>query len=164
MPDNSKQAKTNDILSDYLANPHSPYYLGNSSIISNTVAGGQSILIGKENYSDEEKRILLAHNINPQENKLPSELEEVVTNVAKYCKREIGAICGMDFIYDVQDNNWKFLEEHEYPMLYTYAEKYSLPQNYSNDFYNTQQLLDIQARVQSLNLEMQRKQVKTPKI
>ncbi len=160
LPNNSNHTETNDILSDYLANPNSPYYLGNSSIISNTMAGGHSILLGKTNYAEGEKRILLAHNINPQEDKLPSEIEKAVTNIAKYCKREIGAICGLDFIFDIEENNWKFLEEHEYPMLYSYAEKYNLPQNYDNDFYNTQQLLDIQARIHALNLVMRKKQIK----
>ena len=48
-------------------------------------------------------------------------------------------------------------------MLYSYAEKYNLPQNYDNDFYNTQQLLDIQARIHALNLVMRKKQIKINK-
>ena len=82
-------------------------------------------------------------------------------NVATKCKREVGAICGMDFIYDEEERIWKYLEEHEYPMLYSYAEKYNLSYDSNKkDFYTTNQLLDMRVRLHALALTMQKKYTK----
>ena len=75
------------------------------------------------------------------------------------CAHEIGAICGLDFIYNEEQKSWKYLEEHEGPMLYSYAEKYHLPYSYkAEDFYTTHQLLDMEIRLHALVLTMQKKQ------
>ncbi len=145
------------LFDEFLSDSTSPYYLGNESIISNTVAGGNSILIGKNNYSKLEKELLLAHNLDSKNPIIPKEIEKSCIDIAKNCKREIGAICGIDFIYDDDEKKWKYLEEHEYPMLYSYAEKYNYQYN-SNliDFYQKQMLIDMKARLHSLNLYMQK--------
>ena len=156
--DNNK--KYYGLFDKYLANSESPFFIGNESIVSNTVAGGNSILLGKEEYSNEEKRILLAHGINPSEAVVPEEIVKACNNVANNCSREIGAICGMDFIYDVNEHKWKYLEEHEYPMLYSYCEKYNIPYNVNEeDFYKVNMLIDIRARFDSLVLTMNKKYI-----
>lgn len=48
----------------FLSDSSSPYYLGSESIVSNTVAGGESILLGRDNYSMIEQEILAAHGID----------------------------------------------------------------------------------------------------
>ncbi len=145
----------------YLSNPESPFYLGSESIISNTVAGGNSILIGKENYSDIEKEILQAHGIDPNNATVPKDIVEAATNIAVNCRREIGAISGMDFIFDNKTKKWKYLEQQEYPMMYTYCESYNMPyesnvENYSA-FLETQRLADIDSRLRVLSLTMAKK-------
>ena len=143
----------------YLSDPASPYFLGSECIVSNTISGGNSILLGKDKYSEFEKEILLAHGIDPNNAIVPEDVMRGCINIAINCKREIGAICGIDFIYDAEEKTWKYLEEHEYPMLYSYAEKYNIPYDpNANDFYTTNQLLDMRIRLYSLILTMQKKQ------
>jgi len=144
----------------YLSDPSSPYFLRSESIISNTIAGGNSILLGKNNYSELEQEILRAHGINPNDAILPSDVMNACIKIASNCSREIGAICGLDFIYDDEEKTWKYLEEHEYPMLYSYAEKYNLPYDHNaEDFYTTNQLLDLRVRLHALVLTMKKKQL-----
>lgn len=158
---NDSDKKYYGLFDRYLSNPESPYFIATESIVSNTVAGGNSILLGKEEYSNEEKSILLEHGINPDDAVVPEEIVNACNNVATNCSREIGAICGMDFIYDVSEHKWKYLEEHEYPMLYSYCEKYNIPYNVNEKgFYTKNMLIDIQVRLDSLILTMNKKYIK----
>lgn len=146
-------------LDDFLANPESPYFLDSESIISNTVAGGNSILLGKDYYTELERDILVAHGIDPDNACVPDRVCEAALNIALNCSRELGAICGMDFIYDDEEKEWKYLEEHEYPMLYSYAEKYGIPYDESmEDFYTVNKLVDAHARLLVLKMTMEKKQ------
>lgn len=149
------------LIDRYLSNSESPFYLGSESIISNTVAGGNSILLGKDNYSEEEKEILESHEIDPNNATVPKDVVEAATNIAVNCRREIGAISGMDFIFDNKSKKWKYLEQQEYPMMYTYCEAYNMPyesdlENY-NEFLQTQRLADIDSRLRALSLTMVKK-------
>lgn len=153
-----KDKKYHGLFDRYLSDPLSPYFLGGESIISNTVAGGKSILLGKDNYSKHEQEILIAHGIVPNNANVPKNVMTACANIAVNCSREIGAICGIDFIFDEEERSWKYLEEHEYPMLYSYAEKYNLPYDCNAvDFYTTNQLLDMNVRLHALALTMQKK-------
>ncbi|MDE5888898.1 MAG: hypothetical protein K2H20_02640, partial [Bacilli bacterium] len=142
----------------YLSNPSSPYFLGNESIISNTVAGGNSILIGKSEYSEREKEILQAHSINTSDVTVPESVSKVAKKIAVACRREIGAISGMDFIYDTKTKTWKFLEQHEFPMLTTYAEakNMTIPTDYIEE-YDFHRDLDLNVRLHALSLFMAKK-------
>lgn len=150
----------------YLSDSSSPYYLGNESIISNTVAGGNSILLGKSGYSIEEREILAAHGIDFVTGEVPESLRRIATKIAENCRREIGAICGMDFIYDDVSKTWKYLEEHEFPMLSSYAEAYGFP--YLDDggedyirFREMHNKVEMDARLRALSLFMKKKQIGT---
>lgn len=100
----------------------------------------------------------MAHGIDPGNPVVPTNVKKACINIAVNCHREIGAICGLDFIYDDEDKVWKYLEEHEYPMLYSYADKYNLPYDCNaNDFYTVHQLLDLRVRLHALVLTMQKK-------
>ena len=156
--DNIKTSPKTGQFDIYLDNPSSPYYLKSNNIISNTVSGGNSILLGKKDYTNVERKILSSHGINPDNPVLPENLFEASITLAVNLKREIGSICGIDFIYDEKENKWKYLEEHEYPMLYSYAEKYGLNYNFnSHNFYEQHNLVDVQARLHSLSLFMKKK-------
>lgn len=144
----------------YLSDPSSPYFLGNESIISNTVAGGNSILLGKNNYSETEQEVLKAHDINPSNVEVPAEVSRVAKKIATSCRREIGAISGMDFIYDKNTKTWKFLEQHEFPMLTTYAEANNIPIPTDNiEEYVFHKELDINVRLHVLSLFMSKKRL-----
>ncbi|MDE6284678.1 MAG: hypothetical protein K2M17_02935 [Bacilli bacterium] len=159
-PAPSTEEKPGGLFDIYLSAPSSPYFMGGESITSNTVAGGNSILLDKEGYSELEQEILLAHGIDPNNATVPQEVMEASINVAVNCKHEIGAIAGMDFIYDEVAKKWKYLEAHEYPMLYSYAEKYNLPYDAPTNlsaFLTTDKLLDVRIRMHALALTMQKK-------
>lgn len=157
-PFTSTEEKYYGLFDKYLSDPSSPYFLGSDSIVSNTIAGGNSILLEKNSYSELEQDILRAHSINPKGATVPPDVMKACVKIASNCRREIGAICGLDFIYDDEEKTWKYLEEHEYPMLYSYAEKYNLPYNYNEDDFNiTNQLLDLRARLHALALTMKKK-------
>ncbi|MDE6292988.1 MAG: hypothetical protein K2L98_04830, partial [Bacilli bacterium] len=146
-------------LDDFLADPESPYYLDSESIVSNTVAGGNSILLGREDYTELEREILQDHGIDPDNASVPERILEALKNVTQNCSREIGAICGLDFIYDDEEKNWKYLEEHEFPMLYSYAEKHGIPYDPNDeDFYTVNKLVDAHARLIALKMAMEKKQ------
>lgn len=109
-------------------------------------------------YSELEQEILSAHGIDPNNVVIPKTVEKACINVAVNCCRELGAICGMDFIYDEENHEWKYLEEHEKPMLYSYAEKYNLDYDFSSDdFFNIHALLNLRIRIHSLHLVMHQK-------
>lgn len=151
------------LIDRYLSDPESPFYLGSENVISNTVAGGNSILIGKDNYSDLEKEILQAHEIDPNNASVPRDIVEAAINIAINCRRELGAISGMDFIFDNKTKKWKYLEQQEYPMMYTYCEAYNMPyednvENY-DAFLETQRLADIDSRLRALSLTMSKKNI-----
>ncbi len=143
----------------YLSTPNSPYYLGSEGIVSNTFSGGNSILLGKNNYSILEREILFAHDIDPFDACVPNSVEKAAVEVAVNCQHEIGALCGMDFIYDNETKQWKYLESHSYPMLFTYAEKYDIPYDSSDpNFHEDNQILDLNVRMHILFLTMEKKQ------
>lgn len=157
-PSTKNEDKYYGLFDKYLSEPSSPYFLGSESIVSNTIAGGNSILLEKYSYSELEQKILEAHDINPNNATVPPNVMKACKNIVFNCSREIGAICGLDFIYDDEEKTWKYLEEHEYPMLYSYADKYNLHYDYNeSNFYTTNQLLDLKARLHALILTMQKK-------
>lgn len=164
-PSINNSKKGYGLIDRYLSDPDSPFYIGNASIISNTIAGGSSILIGKDSYSNIEREILWDHGIDPDNVIVPKDVAEAAIKIAVNCRREIGAISGMDFIFDGKEKKWKYLEQQEYPMMYTYCEFYNLP--YETDlkdyeaFLKTQRLADIDARLRALSLMMMKKNVFT---
>ena len=42
------------------------------------------------------------------------------------CKRELGIICGFDYIYDQERKEWFLLEYHSRPMVGEYAKRQGL--------------------------------------
>ena len=152
----------NGLFDRYLSNPCGPYFIGSESIVSNTINGGNSILLGKDSYTDEEKIILLAHNINPDIPLVPDDVLNACLSVSKNCRSGIGALCGMDFIFDAKTHRWKYLEEHEFPMFFSYCEKHNIPyDSYADNFSYTQYSVDLLLRVKTLVSYMNKKHNKT---
>ena len=145
-----------------LANPKSPYFIGSENVFSNTVAGGNSILLGNyKSYSEEEKNIMFAHYIDPWNAVVPKDVIDTSLKIAMACRRELGSICGMDFIFDNKTKTWKYLELHKFPMLSSYAELYNYsypsPKTDYNKFLSAHRFIDLKARLAALSLMMMRK-------
>ena len=147
-----------DMFDYYLLNKNSPYFLGGKTIASNTLAGGNNILLEESGYSELERQILIAHGIDPDNSLVPEEIRLACQEVMKNCGKELGAICGMDFIYDVKTGKWKYLEQHEYPMLHSYAMKYQLPHTPTEFRSDGDVVLDLIARMHSLSMAMKKKE------
>lgn len=160
-PKEMEKERYNGLIDRYLLDSSSPYYLGSKRIISNTAAGGNSILLGKNNYSSIEQEILKAHEIAPHNASVPTEVKKAVLSIMRNCHREIGAISGMDFIYDENTKKWNYLEQHEFPLMNTYCEEWNLPYTTDKDnlgeYIKTQCNADIDARLRALMLFMNKK-------
>lgn len=96
------------------------YPLSTKSIVSNTLSGGSNLLLGEENYNDFEKKLLDSHNINTDDF---FELVEKTKTVHKEFQKEIGIICGFDYIYDKEKEKWFLLEYHSRPMVGDYSKR-----------------------------------------
>ena len=94
------------------------YPLSTKSIVSNTLSGGLNILVGEHNYSKVESLLLKLHQID-------SSKYESLVNISKEVhsefNSELGIICGFDFIYDINKEEWFLLEYHSRPMVGDYS-------------------------------------------
>lgn len=154
--------------------------LCNEKMVSNVLSGGHSILLESDNYTSLEQEILAEHNIS---GKLPDHINDACIKMAISLNRYLGAICGIDFIYSLEEQKWYYLEAHDFPMLFPYVEKYHLPYHIPTFDYGHQidfehllsdsknldylsgyleqvsasQLADIDARLNSLSMYMKKK-------
>ena len=96
------------------------YPLSTKSIVSNTLSGGENILLGEDNYKELEKTLLENHNINSNQF---SSLIETTKGVHEKYNKELGIICGFDYIYDKNRDKWYLLEYHSRPMVGDYSKR-----------------------------------------
>lgn len=141
-----------------LLNPRSKYYIKAEKMF-NYYSGGGNILFCDDNLIKEEKKILKAHGIDPNNICVPEEVLEVSKNIAQKCNKGLGVITGIDFILNESDNKWYYLELQAFPALEEWLATRgirNIQMNSLEDFiaYNE---LDIEARHESLRLIMQRK-------
>lgn len=145
-------------LEEYFWDKNSEFYLGCEGMF-NYYSGGGNIVFGQSRLSYEEREILKAHEINPDNPVIPEEIIEVSSNIATSSNREIGLLCGIDFIYNAEDKKWYYLELQAYPAI----EEWAIPRKIRirevkdiNDYikYNA---LDLEARHEALMLCMAKK-------
>lgn len=99
------------------------YPLSTKSIVSNTLSGGENILIGDPTISKFERDILKKHDIDSDNFQ---ELIKTSQETHKKLKRELGIICGFDYIYDKDKQKWFMLEYHSRPMLGDYSRRQNI--------------------------------------
>ncbi len=96
------------------------YPLSTPSIVSNTVRGGKNVLLGSSNYPNIEKILLQSHDINsPAFQKLIQATKEVHQEY----QNQLGILCGFDYIYDREREQWFLLEYHDKPMVGDYSKR-----------------------------------------
>ena len=138
----------NTTLLGYLLREKFP--LSTKSIVSNTLSGGSNILIGESNYSLFEESLLEQHNINSKQ------FEELVNTSCKIhheFNKELGVICGFDYIYDKNSNKWYLLEYHSRPMVGDYSKRQGIPYSTNNDRLTA----DGRVRATALSLVLRKK-------
>lgn len=121
--------------------------LSTKSIVSNTLSGGENILIGENNYNDFESELLKQHNINSQQF---SKVINASQNVHEKFKSELGIICGFDYIYDEESNKWHLLEFHSRPMLGDYSNRQGIKYQTNED----RLIAEGRVRATALKLEL----------
>ena len=127
------------------------YPLSTPSIVSNTVRGGNNILLGENRYPNLEKALLENHDINSNTfQKLIQATKEVHQKYAK----ELGIICGFDFIYDRKREKWYLLEYHDKPMVGDYSKRQGI--RYSEK----KERLEADGRVRATALSLALKKTK----
>ena len=109
---------------------HDLYPLSTKSIVSNTLSGGENILIGEEKYSSMEKRLLEDHHISSKK------FQKLVTSskdLHEEYRRELGILCGFDYIYDEEKQKWFLLEYHSRPMVGDYSKRQGISYETNED-------------------------------
>ncbi len=96
------------------------YPLSTKSIVSNTLSGGENLLLGEDDYSRRERRLLDLHNIDSDQFR---DLVQSSQDVHEELHQELGIICGFDYIYDREREKWYLLEVHSRPMVGDYSKR-----------------------------------------
>lgn len=121
------------------------YPLSTGSIVSNTLSGGDNILLGEDNYSLKEEMLLKEHGIETDKFRNVIESSKEVHN--KF-KSELGIICGFDYIYDREKDEWFLLEYHSKPMLKVYSKRQNIP------YITDKQKMEARGRVKATALTL----------
>ena len=145
-------------LERHLLDPKSPYYL-NSTQMFNYYSGGGNINLGQSRFNYEEREILIAHGIDPDNPVIPEEVLEIASNIAVNANKELGIMCGIDFIMDRTDGKWYYLENQAFPAI----EEWALPRRIRlKEVRNMKDYIklnaqDLEARYEALMLYMNKK-------
>jgi len=105
---------------------HDLYPLSTKSIVSNTLSGGENILLGEDRYTEEERRLLDLHKIDSP---AFQNLVQASEDIHHEFHSELGIICGFDYIYDEAKDKWHILEFHSRPMVGDYSRRQGIPYN-----------------------------------
>lgn len=106
------------------------YPLSTKSIVSNTLSGGKNLLLGEPSYNRQERELLESHNINSE---LFKHLVDSSKDVHEALRKELGIICGFDYIYDKERDKWFLLEYHSRPMVGDYSKRQGISYNTKED-------------------------------
>jgi len=106
------------------------YPISTKSIVSNTLSGGKNVLLGESSYTGLEKRLLEEHDIKSDKF---DELVQTSLDVHEANKKELGIICGFDYIYDKETGKWNLLEYHSRPMVGDYSKRQGIAYNTKED-------------------------------
>lgn len=145
----------------HLLDPKSPYYL-NSSQMFNYYSGGGNINLGDTRLCYSDKQILIEHGIDPENPEVPAAVIEVAANIARNANKELGIMCGIDFIMDKKDGKWYYLEVQAFPAIEEWAvpRRVRLKEVKTMKDYIKMNEQDLVARYEALTLLMNKKLTK----
>jgi len=143
----------------YFWDKNSEFYLECKGMF-NYYSGGGDINFGQKRLNYEEREILSAHGIDPDNPCVPEDVLEVSSNIAIKCNKEIGILCGLDFIYNAEENKWYYLEMQAFPAIDEWAIPRKIKVREVRDIkdYIKMNALDLEARHEALMLCMTKKQ------
>lgn len=120
----------------------------------NYYAGGENISLERPGELREDQReVLKAHGMDPDNLKVPDEVLDVCQKIMSNCNREIGVICGIDFMLNKRDGKWYYLENQSFPAIDEWATARGIPMPTNHDIlgYTEVLRLDTQVRLESLD-------------
>ncbi|MCM1052530.1 MAG: hypothetical protein NC483_00945 [Ruminococcus sp.] len=130
--------------------PSSPYFIGAKKMF-NYYSGGGNISLFKPYYSKKELTILKEHGFDINNIEVSDTVREVCQNIMMNCNREIGVLCGIDFILNKQDNMWYYLENQAFPAIDEWALRkgIKLPSGHDVNGYLEVCNIELQARYEA---------------
>jgi len=161
----SNQISTNNNLTglfeDIFLNPNSKYFI-NTKKMFNYYSNGENISFSQPKFSQEKTTILEAHGFDHQNLTLPNSVVDVCKNIMENCNREIGILCGIDFILNNYDKKWYYLENQAFPAIeeWAWTKEINLPKVHNLKGYLKYLELELQTRYESLMLLVNKKQNK----
>lgn len=122
-------------------------------------SGGKDIFFSQPSYNSKEEYILEEHDINPEDPRIPEEVLEVATNIVQNCNKELGILCGLDFIMNKHDGKWYYLENQAFPAIdeWSVANRVKLPKRHDIKGYIKMLEIELKVRYEALMLCMERK-------
>jgi len=155
---NEAQRKPEGIFEKYFWDESSPYFL-NCKGMFNYYSDGGNISLPQPKYSDEKKDILKAHGIDSSNPTIPNDILEVASSIAQKCNRELGIMCGIDFILNERDNKWYYLEIQAFPAIEEWAvtRNVRVPNVKSVNDYIKYCAVELEARHDALMMYMNKK-------
>lgn len=156
---NDYQREPRGIFEKHFWDKNSEFYL-NCNGMFNYYSGGGNINFSQKHFNYEQEQILKAHGIDPEDLKVPDDVLEVAANIAYNCNKELGIMCGIDFIFNKEDNKWYYLEIQSFPAIDEWAipRKKRIPNVRNINDYIKYNALDLEARYEALMLYMAKKQ------
>ena len=152
------------IFEQFFWDQQSEYFM-NCKGVFNYYSSGDSISFSQPRYSYEKQQILKEHGIDPTNPTIPEDVLEVATSIATKCNKELGIICGIDFIFNKNDNKWYYLEIQSFPAIEEWAmtKNVRMPKQHDVNNYIKYLQIELEARHDALMLYMEKKQEKVKK-
>lgn len=139
------------LLESIFLNPDSKYFIGAKKMF-NYYSGGENISFSQPRYSYEKVKILNEHGFDTNNLVLPSEVLDVCENIMQNCNRQLGVLCGFDFMLNKEDGKWYYLENQAFPAIEEWADNknVSLPTSHNIKGYMRYLELELQPRYEAL--------------
>lgn len=140
-------------------NEKSEYFLGYNGMF-NYYSDGENISFSQPKYSIEKQEILTAHGIDPNNPEVPNDVLEVAANISTKCNKELGIMCGIDFIYNEKDKKWYYLEVQAFPAIEEWAttKDIRIKKVKNIDDYIKYLTLELETRYEALMMYMNNKE------
>lgn len=155
------QSTLDGLFEKVFLNPNSKYFIDAKKMF-NYYSGGQNIYFSQPSYSNEKVKILKEHNFDVNNLVLPDSILDVLKNIMEKCNREIGVMCGVDFMLNKNDNKWYYLENQAFPAIeeWAQAKRVSLPTSHTMKGYLELLEIELQARYEALMLTVEDREAK----
>ena len=137
-------------LDKYFLDKCSEYFLNSQPLFNYTSTGGL-IFLDKPCYDPLERRILTAHQIDPDNPKVPGEILTTSPIIARTLNKIL--ISAHEYMYNDRDGKWYFLEQNTNPALMEYANAVGMPLSTEADNIN----LDCGARSDAFEMVLMSK-------